>query len=145
MSRIDDGFPTLISFSALDSGVSLKLWEKEVTPPGMDGGGPNDTTNMRNTLYRTRSPKKLISLATMTFTAMYDPTVFAQLLSVLNVNQQITITFPDDTTLIFWGWLDKFVPNAVAEGSPPTANCTIEPSNQDSTGAEVAPSGTCMA
>ena len=34
MARLDDGHGTRLSFSAYPN---VKLWEKEVTPPGMDG------------------------------------------------------------------------------------------------------------
>jgi hypothetical protein len=115
------------------------MWEREVTPPGMDGGGPNDTTTMRNTQWRTRQPKELFSLTTMNYVGLYDPEIYSQLLTVINVNQQIRITYPDTHTLTFWGWLDKMTPNAIVEGAPPTINITIEPSNEDDSGVEAAP------
>ena len=52
--RIDDGHSTTISFADFPT---VKFWEKEVTPPGVDGGGPNDTTTMRNVILRTMAPK----------------------------------------------------------------------------------------
>ena len=136
MARLDDGFKTLITF--VTSGA-IKLYEKEVQPPGLDGGGAIDTTTMQNTTYRTFSPKSLITLSEHTFEAAYDPAVYPECIAALNTNQQITITFPDAQTLTFWGWLDKFVPNAHVEGEQPTATCTIVPSNQDNAGAEQAP------
>lgn len=134
--RIDDGFKTLISF-ALSS--SVKFWEKSITPPGMSGGGPNDTTTMRNTLYRTKAPKKLITLDPATVVVAYDPAVYPQIVSMLNQNQAITITFPDDSTLVFWGWIDSFAPSEASEGEQPTATVTIQPSNQNASGVETAP------
>ena len=134
--RIDDGFSTLITFANYPS---VKFWEKTVTPPGMTGGGANDTTTMRNTAWRTMAPKKLKSLANSTFSAAYDPEVFSSVVSMINENQEITITFPDSSTLTFWGWLDEFTPGEVVEGEQPTADCTIVPSNQNASGVEVAP------
>jgi len=133
MGRIDDGFSTVISLGGTD------LFEKEVTPPGMDGGGENDTTTMRNVAWRTKSPKKLKSLTNSSFTAAYDPSAYTSLLSQVNVNQEITVTFADGATLLFWGWLNAFSPNAVAEGAQPTAEVEIIPSNQNDSGTEVAP------
>lgn len=136
-NRLDDGFKTIVTFA---NAPTIKLYEKEVTPPGLDGGGEIDTTTMRNTLWRTRHPKALITLSEMSFTSAYDPVVFTDLLSsVLNTNQLITVTFPDLSTLQFWGWLDKFTPNAHVEGEQPTAECTIIPSNQNASGIETAP------
>lgn len=127
MGRIDDGFSTQIDFA---DNPSVSFWEKEVTPPGIEGGGANETTTMRNTLWRTKSPKKLVSLTDCSFTAAYDPVVYEDIIAMINANQLITITFPDDSTLEFWGWLDSFTPNANVEGEQPTAACTIVPSNQ---------------
>jgi len=134
--RIDDGFPTLIEFSA---NPGVKLWEKEVTPPGITAGGPTDTTTMRNTTWRTMAPKRLKSLSQCSFKAAYDTAVYVQLNAMIGVNQLITLTFVDGSTLAFWGWLDDFKPDAVTEGEQPTAECVIQPSNQDADGDEVAP------
>jgi len=135
--RMDDGFATLIEFSA-DSDV--QMWEKEVTPPGVSGGGENDTSTMRNTTWRTRSPKGLITLSEASLVVAYDPAVYDEIVTMVNVNQQITITFPDESTLVFWGWIDEFTPNASVEGEQPTAEVKIIPSNQNGSGVETAPS-----
>lgn len=135
-NRIDDGLSTVISFSGTPT---VKLWQKQVTPPGIEGGGSNDTTTMHNTVWRTRSPKKLKTLSDASFTAAYDPTVYSQILAMININQQITVTFPSGKTLVFWGWLDKFAPARMTEGAQPEAECTIICSNQNASGVETAP------
>ena len=134
--RLDDGFSTTIAFG---TSTVTKLYEKEVQPPGTDGVGSSDTTLMDNTTYRTFSPKQLITLSECTFEAAYDPAAYDEIIAALNVNQLITITFPDSSTLEFWGWLDKFTPNAHVEGEQPTASCTIVPSNQNASKVETAP------
>jgi len=116
MARLNDGYQTLISFS-VGASAGVQFWEKNVTPPGMDAGGANDTTTMRNTLYRTKAPKQLITMTDMTLTVAYDTELYDSILDMIKVNQLITITWPDDSTLAFWGWLDKFTPVQVAEGS----------------------------
>lgn len=136
MAKLDDGFAAIISFS---SNGAVKLYEKEVTPPGLDAGGPNDTTTMRNTRFRTMSPKRLVTATEMNAKCAYDPDVVNQLYAMLGVNQQITVTWPDATTLTIWGWLDKFKPGALKEGEQPTAEVTVHPSNHDNSGVEVAP------
>jgi hypothetical protein len=139
MGRIDDGHPTTIDFAALASGTTPLWWEKEVTPPGIEGGGENDTTTMRNSIWRTKSPKVLKTLVGGSFVASYDPAVLDQMLTLINVNNLITVTYPNGDTEAFWGWLDSFVPNPCVEGEQPTANCTIIPSNQNDSGVETAP------
>ena len=136
MARIDDGFATLITFANYPS---VQLWEKEVTPPGISGGGANDITTMRNTAWRTRAPKKLKTLSDASGVYAYDPAAYNDLVSMINENQEITITFPDAQTLTFWGWMDEFTPARAVEGEQPTAEVTIIPSNQDDNGDEVAP------
>lgn len=136
MARIDDGHSTTISFA---DDPSVKLYEKEVTPPGIDGGGENDTTTMQNTAWRTRAPKKLKTLSECSFVAAYDPAVYDEILTLINANNLITITFPDGSTLAFWGWLNEFKPNANVEGEQPTAEVTIIPSNQNDSLVETAP------
>lgn len=139
--RLDDGHPTTISFTGgFTAGAgALLMYEKELTPPGIEGGGANDTTTMRNSTWRTRSPKKLITLADAGIVVAYNPEVFDEMVAMVNVNNEITITFPDGSTLAFWGWIDSFVPNACVEGEQPTADVTIVPSNQNAAGVETAP------
>lgn len=136
MPRMDDGFSTLISFSD-DSDV--QLWMKEVTPPGIEAGGENDTTTMHNTTWRTKSPKALKSLTEASFTAAYDPAVYDEMTAMVGSNQEVTVTFPDGDTVVFWGWIDSFTPNASVEGEQPTAEVSIIPSNQNDSGVETAP------
>jgi len=58
---------------------------------------------------------------------------------LVNVNTLITLTFPDAVTWAFWGYLDKFIPNANEEGEQPTAEVTIVPTNQNDSAVETAP------
>lgn len=138
MALLTDGHPTRVSGASITIfGTQFK--EKDVTPPGVMGGGANDTTTMRNTRWRTKQPKKLATLDQMTVTVAYDPAAYTTIVSQLQVNQVITITWPDGHTLAFWGWLDGFKPNQMREGEQPTAVATFECSNQDNSGAEQAP------
>lgn len=136
---MDDGFSTIIEL--LTTGVTL--YEKTVTPPGVDGGGEVDTTTMRNTTWRTRWPKKLKTLSEASVTAAYDPADFDTLNDAINVNQQIKVTFPDDggtrVTVTFWGWLNTFTPGENTEGEQPTAEFSFIPSNQDNDKTEQGP------
>lgn len=136
MARIDDGYQTLIAF-ALASAV--QFWEKSIKPPGLDGGGEIDITTMRNSVWRTRNPKSLITLSECTGTAAYDPAIYDSALDMLNMNQLITITFPDGSTLAFYGWLNMLQQNELVEGEQPTLEFTIIPSNQNGSGVETDP------
>lgn len=132
-----DGYQTLIAFTD-DPDVSL--WEKQVQPPGIDGGDAIEITTMHNTNWRTMFARSLKTMTEANFTSAYDPQVYTQILSLINVNQLITVHFPDASTLDFWGYLQTFEPGDHEEGEQPEAECTITPTNYNHTsGNEVAP------
>ena len=145
MGILTEGFPTKITFTSdkLTSGVVTMdvMNELEVTPPGIAGGGANDTTGMRNAQFRTRHPKKLITLTPATISIKYDPAIYDEIMAMVNDNQEMTIEFSNGATLVFWGWVDSFTPEACAEGAQPTATIVIEPSNMDANNynAEIGP------
>lgn len=135
-SRLDDGYQTLITFA---TEPAVKLWEKTVTPPGIDGGDPIDTTTQHNEEWKTQDAPGLKMMTGSSFTAAYDPAVFDDIVALINVHTTITITFPDGSTLAFFGWLRSFEPDGMSEGEQPEATVNIEAANQDATGAEQAP------
>lgn len=134
--RLDDGFATFIT---LAGAPTIKMFEKEVTPLGYSGNGPIDITTMRNTAWRTQSPKALKTLTPVSATVAYATDALEPLQAQVGLNQQITLTLPDGSTMVFWGWLDEFQPGANTEGEQPTASITVQPSNHDNEGNEVAP------
>jgi len=138
MARINDGFSTTIEFTGATSGLTV-FWEKEVAPPGLAGGGANDTTTMRNTSWRTMAPKNLKTLTDSVITVAYDPDMVTEMNSIINVNMLIVITFPAAETLAFWGFVDTVTFAPIVEGEQPTADITIVPTNQDDSDVEVAP------
>ncbi len=134
--KLNDGFSTTITLSNIPN---VKIFEKEVTPPGISAGGPIDTTTMRNDSWRTMQPRSLKSLTPATITVAFATSAIPIIMGQLKVNQLITITFPDLSTLTFWGWLEEFAFGAFVEGEQPTATATFQPGNQDDDGNEVSP------
>ena len=134
--RLRDGYQSLIAFAA-DADVSL--WEKSVTPPGVDGGEPVDSTTMHNTAVRTKGPRALIDFSECKMTCGYDPQVYGQIIALVNVETSITIHFPDGSTLCFFGYLQKFDPKELKEGTPPEADVVIVATNTDEDGKEATP------
>jgi len=129
--KLDDGYSTKIAFSR-DSNVSF--WEKTLSPPGLDGGDPIDTTTMHNLDWRTMSARQLATLSEFTCTAAYDPNVYNDIINnLLNQEGSITVHFPDGSKLDFFGYLRSFQPQDVAEGAQPEAQITIVPTNYDPT------------
>lgn len=139
-TALDDGYQTLIAFAA-DPDVSF--WEKTVTPPGIDGGDKIDTTTMHNTTWRTGAARALKTLTSSSITATYDPKVYDQIVALVNVETQITVHFPDGSTLDFYGYLKSFTPSEHSEGEQPECEIEIEPTNVNpSTGSEAGPTFT---
>ena len=134
--RLKDGFSTIITFEDFPT---VSFFEMTITPGGIEGGGPTETTTMRNIKWRTREPKFLKTLTEGTFTAAFKTDVFDTIDDIVNVKQRLTVTFPDGATYSFFGWLDNFSPNEFVVGEQPTAELTFIPSNTDLLGVEVDP------
>jgi len=137
--KLDDGFKTLVTIGT--GGTELKFWEKTITPPGIDGGDAIDTSTMHNTEWRTYHPRSLKTLTEMTVVAAYDPDLYSdtQLRGLINSPRSVSVEFPDGSTLAFWGYLRSFSTNELVEGTQPEITLTIQPTNQDDSGAEQDP------
>lgn len=135
--KLDDGYQTFITFA---SHPTIGFWEKQVTPPGLDGGDEIDTTTMHNVRWRTRSPRALITMTNSSLTAAYDPALYTTILTLINFETTVTVRFPDGTTVAFFGFLKNFQPGTLVEGAQPEATIEVVPTNQDpSSGAEEDP------
>jgi len=135
--RLTDGYRTLVTLAA---DTNVRLWERSITPPGLEGGDPIDTTTMHNDRWRSMAPRALITMTEFQMECGYDPKAYDELLALLNVETTITVLFPDTSTLAFYGFMRNFQPGALEEGTFPTATVTIVPTNADpTTGAEEAP------
>lgn len=134
---IDDGHPCNLTFGA-DATVAVKF--RTVKPPGLVGGGAINVTTHSNTVWRVNAPKKLKELSPATITCKYQPGVYVDIIAMINVNQLLTMTFPDNTTIAFYGFINSFEPSAMQQGEEPTATMEIIPTLvHTSTGAETAP------
>lgn len=118
----------------------LNLKEKEVKGVGYDGNEEIDTTTMFNNLVRTYAPRKLIKGTAAQVKASYDTDVLPTLLGQINTEQSFTETYPNGSTLCWYGFLKSAEREAHKEGEQPTFNLTVVPTFADpSTGAEVLP------
>ena len=141
--KLWDGYQVKVTF-ALDPDVSL--WEKTITPPGIDGGDAIDQTTQHNDDWRTSAPRGLVTLTESTFTAAYDPAAYSQLLALVNKLTTVTELFCDGSTIAYYGFLRTFQPDAMSEGTQPEATVTITPTNFDHVnGVEAGPTITSIA
>ena len=134
-----DGHSTKITLGA-DS--DIEFWEKTVQPPGIDGGDEVAATTMHNTTWRVFRPGTLKTLTECTATVAYDPELFDELKMVAAINREdtITITFPDTSTVAFYGFVKSFTPQSHEDSQQPEAELVIVPTNWDATaGSEEGP------
>lgn len=133
---LPDGFSTIVT---LDEGeVRLKL--KSINPFGLVGGGAVPQSTMENIRYRTQLPKQLADVSDLTGKYAYASDSLDDVISQLQVNQEIHVTHGDGETWAFFGWLEEFQPGESKEGEQPEATCKFLASNIDpADGAEVGP------
>jgi hypothetical protein len=140
---LDDGWRTLITFAA---NAAVSFWERTVQPPGVDGGDAIDSSTMHNDVWRRRSARSLKEMSDSVVVAAYDPEVYVDIIDLVNRETTITVTFPDGSTLAFYGYLRVFEPGELADGEVPEATITITPTNWDPAArAEAAPVLTSVA
>ena len=133
---LEDGYQSLITFSTQPT---VALWEKTVGPGGYDGGEKIDVTTMHNQNRRTYASRSLYDKTDGQSTCGYDPNVEPAIRGLINVVQEITITYPNGDTEADWGYLQKFERNEMSEGEMPEATITIVFTGRDSSGVEQAP------
>ena len=136
MPALKDGYQTLIAFAADNT---VEIWEKTVTPMGLEGGDKIDQTVMANANVRTYAPRALIDVSDGSMTVAYDPLSLTKLLALINVNTTITVTLPDGSTWTFWGYLKSFIPGELTEGEQPEAECEIVATNVNDSDVETVP------
>jgi hypothetical protein len=132
-----DGFKALITIALAPN---FEFWESSITPPGYDGGDPVDTTTMHNNTVRTKAPRDLIDMPDMTTSGLFNAAIYTSIRAIINKPTTITITWPDQSTLAFYGFVRVFAPGDLTEGGRMEGTITITVTNQDpTTGAEELP------
>ena len=119
---LEDGHPSRITFARFPAVI---FWEKEISPPGVDGGSPKDMTTFFNRRFKTKRPRKLLELTDGSVTVLYDPGVFSTIIDMINVEDTITIEHADGSTRAFYGYMSKFEPGSMKEGDPPDAKVSF--------------------
>jgi hypothetical protein len=132
-----DGFKALLTIALAPN---FEFWESSIKPPSYEGGDPVDTTTMHNNTVRTKAPRDLIDMSDVTITGLFNASIYTTIRTIINKPTTITITWPDLSTLAFYGFVRVFAPGDLTEGGRMEGTITITVTNQDpTTGAEELP------
>lgn len=113
----------------------------ELTLPGLDGGDKIDATLLANGEYMTYIGRQLKEIPDMGFTAEYDPINYTEFEAIINVNQEITFTFPGTPSIAItiWGFLQSYNPDTATYGDRMKVTGNFVASNLNGSGDETAP------
>jgi len=126
--RLKDGFKLLVTFARYPT---IALWEISGKPPGMDGGGGIDINTMQDDAFRPKYPRAKITETDATLKCAYDPATEDDIENMINIPDTITYRWFDGSTKAFFGFLDKWEPDELVEGTMPTGVATIIASSWD--------------
>lgn len=128
--QIPDGYQSLFAFNRKPT---LGFWEKQVKPPGIDGGEPIDNTTMLNTVWHVMRARKLKKRESIVLQAAFDPSAITDYINLVNVEDAGTVIFPDGTTETYWCYLQKIEFGELKIGEMPELTATIVVTNYDPT------------
>ena len=129
-AKLRNGHKTFVTL-AIDP--NIEFWEKEVTPPGIEGGEPVAQGDMFDVAWTTKIPAALKEMTMMTLIANYGGQTYPDIVAATNVPTTITPTFPNDAKLAFYGYLKSFKPGSAKRNEQPNATVEIVPTNLDPT------------
>lgn len=127
-NMLENGYQSLITFAA---DANVELWEKNVTPPGVDGGDAINITTQHNQDVVTKHPNSLYEVMDGQSTCAYARILYTAIKSLINVNTTITYRFSDGGTVAVFGYLKSFTPNGMERGGQPEATIVIVHTNID--------------
>ncbi len=134
-TRITSGHVTKV---AIGDFLDLAIWEREVTPPPFQMDEALDITTQFNNVVRTYNPRRLYMMEDLTVTGHYDPKIYGNIITdrLIGFCTEITLQWPDLSTLTFWGFVSRIEGSALTEEEVPEVTVTITPTNTDPTTCE---------
>jgi len=117
-----DGYNCRISL--VNQGITV--YEKNVTPPGVEGGDPINITTNDNGDFQSFAPRSRKQKTPAQSEVTYNDTDLDALEAAVDQSDDILRVWPDDSTKLESGWLRSSIPNQTQEGEQPTTNLTFE-------------------
>lgn len=128
------GFGARISIVVVSPAVTATFSEVEITPSGIQGDEKIDTTTNDNTRLKSYIAGDLVESTDASFSADYNLSKKAEILSIINIAGTVTLTDKLGNTEVKNGWLTSAMPEALVAGQSPKMACTISFEGEDSTG-----------
>jgi len=113
-----------IRISLVNQGITV--YEKNVTPDGVEGGDPINITTNDNGDFQSFAPRSRKQRTPSQSEVTYNETDLDALDAAVDQSDDILIVWPDDTTRLQSGWLRSNIANQTSEGEQPTTNLTFE-------------------
>lgn len=120
------------SGTTMSIGGTWTVYGIEITPPAWDGGDAIDITTLGNTTVKTKLAQTLKDIGECSFSAHYDPSIFAS--APINTNGHVVITIPNWGALTFQGYLRSLTPSALVVGDAAKMDGVIVVTNTVITG-----------
>jgi len=135
-AKLEDGWQTNIIFS---DDPDISIYEDSIQAPGIELPELIDTTTQLNVAWQTFAIHSLKRLTESNVTAGYAAASYPQLIAMIGTLQAVTIHFPNDYEMAFWGVLRSALPNALERAGFPTVALLVGCTNTDTAGAEEGP------
>lgn len=117
----DQGFRIQVTNSV---NPAIALWEIEVTPQGVEGGDPIDTSNQFNVKWHTKRPRALVNAEGGKMKCAVCAGSRHEFEALVNIEGVITEHLPDGSTECYYGYYKSIKFDAFKEGERPT--CEVE-------------------
>jgi hypothetical protein len=127
MGILKDGIGTIMTFG---KGPNFPLYgEVELTPPGVNMGGPIDLIGLRTVGWAPAAAQSIKRLQPLNVKIMFDPELVPTAYTFMGRNQVISVRWPTLATLNWYGWIEDLNFEPHQPGQRPLANMVIQPSN----------------
>lgn len=127
--KMDNGYKITVTIG-VDPDISV--WEKTITPPGLDQGDMIDTTTQHNADgVRSMAFRAFTTITEGSMEVGFNENYLTQIKSVIGVNTTLTFTLPNLGTIAAFGGVRTFEPTGLTDGEHPTATMALAITNTD--------------
>jgi len=108
----------------------LVAYVKNITPPGVEGGDPINTTTTDNTSFESQAPRTLKMKTAINAEVTYDKNDKDAWEAAVDQSDDVLVHYPDDSSDLDAGWLGSFLANQTTFNEQPTAQVIVHYYNE---------------